>query len=497
MRISVSRQIWSWSVVAFVVVLALWGLGNVMTPFLIGAGLAYALDPLADMLERSGLSRTMSVALITLIAVLGFVLALVLIGPMVVRQLAQLVQAVPGYVDTLQRLVSERYPDLLPEGGPLRTATTQVVTQFSERGMALLAAVLGSLGNVFSALTLLVIAPVVAFYLLLDWDRMVVRIDELLPLEHADTIRAIANRINHALAGYLRGQALVTLILATFYSVGLLAAGLSFGLVIGIAAAVLSVIPYLGVLLGGITAVSVAAFQFWDQPQWIFIILAIFLAGQFIEGNYLQPKIVGGHVGLHPVWLMVALAVFGKLFGFVGLIVAVPMGAIIGVLARFFVERYKESSLFTGRQVLPEPAPPTLVEVVPRGTTAKARKRSRVAHDAAVAHERVEEARQQARHAAEDAAHEDHARVAVARYPVLDEGAEGGVERLQADAKVRTWGGSTPDGADPHTGGVLEKVGEVAKKITGRDGDDDPDQDDSRHRDAARPQPPGAAARDA
>ncbi len=468
-----------------------------MTPFLIGAGLAYALDPLADMLERSGLSRTMSVALITLIAVLAVVLALVLVGPMIVRQLAQLVQAVPGYVETLQRLLSDRYPGLLPEGGTLRSATTDVVTQFSERGAALLGTVLGSLRNVVGALTLLVIAPVVAFYLLLDWDRMVVRIDEMLPLEHADTIRAIANRINDALAGYLRGQALVTLILATFYSVGLLAVGLSFALVIGITAAVLSVIPYLGVLLGGITAVSVAAFQFWDQPQWILVVLAIFLLGQFIEGNYLQPKIIGGHVGLHPVWLMVALAVFGKLFGFVGLIVAVPLGAVIGVLTRFFVERYKESSLFTGRQVLPEPAPPMLVEIVPRGTTAKARKWSRAAHDAAVARERVEEARQEARHAAEDAAHGDHARVAVARYPVLDEGPQGGVQRLQVDAEVRTWGGSSPDGTDPDAGGVLHKVGKVAAQITGRDGEKgDPAADDSHGEGAARPQPPRAAARD-
>ncbi|HRO13552.1 MAG TPA: AI-2E family transporter [Paracoccus sp. (in: a-proteobacteria)] len=449
MRVPVHKQVWWWSGITAVMVLALWGLGNVMTPFLIGAGIAYVLDPIADRLESAGLSRTKAVALITIIAVLAFLLALTLVVPMVVRQLAQFIEAAPGYFETAQTWLSARFPRALPEGGTLRSALTQLGVQLSQRGGEILIAVLSSVRNVIGVLLLLVIVPVVAFYLLLDWDRMVARIDEMLPREHADTIRGIAYQINDSMAGFLRGQGLVTLILATFYSVSLFAVGLPFGLVIGITAAVLSIIPYVGVFTGGVISVAVAAFAFWDQPYWIAVVLAIFATGQFIEGNYLQPKIIGGHVGLHPVWLMIALAVFGKLFGFVGLIVAVPLGAIIGVLARFFVERYKESALYTGTEVPPPPPQPTLVELVPRGTVAQTRARAKAAHQAAVAEVKVDDARAVAHRAAEDAAKRDHAKVAIATAEVLPEGADGGLEKLMTEVEVRTWGGKAPDGADP------------------------------------------------
>ena len=367
MRVPVQKQVWWWTATAALVMLVLWALGDVMTPFLIGAGIAYVLDPLADRLERSGLSRTKSVALITLIAGLAFVLALVLVVPMVVRQLTQLVTNAPHYLDVAQSWLTGRFPELVPEGGTLRNAMTQVGAQLSDKGGTIMVTVLSSISNIVGVVLLAVIVPVVAFYLLLDWDRMVARLDTLLPREHAGTIRSIARQINESMAGFLRGQGLVTLILATFYSTALLLVGLPFALVIGISAAVLSIIPYVGVFTGGVTSVAVAAFTFWDDPKWIVAVLAIFVVGQILEGNYLQPKIIGGHVGLHPVWLMIALAVFGKLLGFVGLVVAVPLGAIIGVLVRFFIERYKESSLYTGRGLVPEPAPPLLIEVVGRG----------------------------------------------------------------------------------------------------------------------------------
>ena len=173
------------------------------------------------------------------------------------------------------------------------------------------------------------------------------------------------------------------------------------------------------------------------------------IVGQIIEGNYLQPKIIGGHVGLHPVWLMIALAVFGKLFGFVGLIVAVPLGAIMGVLTRFAVERYKEGALYTGRDVVPAPVPPVLIELVPRGTTAETRRRAQEAHAAAVAEVRIEEARSAAREAAEEAARRDGAKIAVARVTVAEPGAAGAAQAPVMETEIRTWGGKTPDGTDP------------------------------------------------
>jgi hypothetical protein len=161
--------------------------------------------------------------------------------------------------------------------------------------------------------------------------------------------------------------------------------GLPFGVAIGVMAASLSFIPYVGVVIGGMTAIGVALFSFWGEPFWIAAVVGIFIVGQMVEGNYLQPKIVGGSVGLHPVWLMLALTVFGSLFGFVGLLVAVPMAAALGVLVRYMVGRYKESALYTGREVPAPPAPATLIEIVPRGTVAHERRLAQLSHDVRVA----------------------------------------------------------------------------------------------------------------
>jgi len=370
MRLPVHKQMWWWGGAGIVLALALWRLGNVMTPFLLGAGIAYILDPIADRLERSGLKRKWAVGLITVTAVLAFAAVLLLIVPTLIRQITQAIEGLPAFLEKAQAILAAEFPRLIPEGGTLTVAMENAANAISEHGGQVLVTVLSSLGNVLGVMALIVIVPVVAFYLLLDWDGMVARVDELLPREHAPTLRHLGHEIDESLSGFLRGQGLVTLILGTFYAVSLFAVGLPFGLFIGIAAAILSIIPYVGVFIGGVTAIGVALVHFWGEPFWIGAVVAIFAFGQFVEGNYLQPRIIGGHVGLHPVWLMIALAVFGALFGFVGLVVAVPLAAIVGVVARFIAARYKESALYTGREVPPPPLQPTLIELVPRGTTA-------------------------------------------------------------------------------------------------------------------------------
>jgi predicted PurR-regulated permease PerM len=182
----------------------------------------------------------------------------------------------------------------------------------------------------------------------MDWDRMVAQVDSWLPRDHADTIRQLATDIDKVLAGFVRGQVSVCLILGTFYSVALMAAGLQFGLAVGAIAGAITFIPYVGSLVGGALAIGLALFQFWGDWWSIGLIAAIFAIGQFIEGNILTPKLVGGSVGLHPVWLLFALSAFGSVFGFVGMLVAVPVAASIGVLARFGVEQYRESLLYRG-----------------------------------------------------------------------------------------------------------------------------------------------------
>ncbi|MGP9805809.1 AI-2E family transporter [Paracoccus sp. NSM] len=365
MRIPVRFQLIWWGLAALVLLVSLWLLGQAVLPFILGAGIAYLLDPLADRLERAGLSRTMAVVVITLAAVLAFVTVVLLIVPLALRQAGALIETAPQMFEQARLFVETRFPALIPDAGQLGQTLNDVTTALREQAGALAGRVLGSVRGFVGTVALLVIVPVVAFYLLLDWDHLVARVDALLPREHAPVIRQLATEIDAALAGFLRGQALVILILGTWYSIMLMLVGLPFGFFIGIMAAVLSFIPYVGVLIGGATAIGVALFSFWGDPVWIGAVIAIFAIGQIVEGNYLQPKIVGHHVGLHPVWLLLALSVFGSLFGFVGLVLAVPMAAALGVLARFLIGRYLASGLYTGESAVPEPAAPLRVELVP------------------------------------------------------------------------------------------------------------------------------------
>src|SRR5918997_759846 len=260
----------------------------------------------------------------------------------------------------LQALLAQQGAPLIERlGGPevladIEKSLGNIVAQ----GAAWVGAFLRSLWSggqaILGIFSLLVVTPVVAFYLLVDWDRMVRTVDGWLPPRHRDTIRRLAREIDDAMAGFVRGQSLVCLILGTFYAVALMLIGLNFGALIGIISGFLTFIPYVGSLTGFVLSVGVALVQFW--PDWTMILatVAIFVFGQFVEGNFLSPKLVGASVGLHPVWLMFALLAFGSLFGFVGLLLAVPLAAAAGVLARFALQRYLDSALYHGgRPTLP------------------------------------------------------------------------------------------------------------------------------------------------
>ena len=449
MRFAGSKQAIWWGAVALVLALVLWLLGAAIMPFVLGMAIAYLLDPVVDRLERAGVSRVLAVVLITGLAVLALATALVWLVPLLIRQGTQLVETTPAMIDRLQAVVQSRYPQLFPDGGFVDNALQQARTTVASSMGTIVGTVMGSINGVIGFVMVLVIAPVVAFYMLLDWDRMVRRIDALLPRPHLDTLRGLARQIDDSISGFVRGQAVVILILAVFYSVGLALAGLPFGIVIGVSAASLSFIPYVGTLVGGVISIGVALFTFWGEPERIIAVAGIFVAGQMLEGNYLQPKIVGGHVGLHPVWLMLALSVFGTLFGFVGLLVAVPLGAAVGVIVRYSVDRYKVSPLYTGAEA-PAPVPtPTLVELAPRGTVARRVASAQRSHDAAVREARIESARDEAHIAAVEAAESDGARVAVAEVEVKWPDAPPALGTGQPHARVKTWGGRTPDGTDP------------------------------------------------
>ncbi len=353
---TVQRQIGFWIAALVVAVLLLFVLRGILLPFVAGFALAYLLDPLADRLQKVGIGRLGASLLILVLFVLILIIALMILVPFAAQQVGAFVERLPGYVTRLQELGAEQIGPLIRKLGieDALPAAPPSVGNLISQGIAWITAFLQGLWSGGQALigifSLLVVTPVVAFYMLVDWDRMVKTVDSWMPMKHRDTIRAIAHDVDRAIAGFVRGQALVCLILGTFYAVSLALIGLNFGALIGMTAGILSFIPYVGSLTGLILSVGVAIVQFWPDWTMIAATLGIFIFGQFVEGNILSPKLVGESVGLHPVWLMFALVAFGALFGFVGLLLAVPLAAAMGVIARFALRQYLASPLYRGTE---------------------------------------------------------------------------------------------------------------------------------------------------
>ncbi|MEL6839550.1 MAG: AI-2E family transporter [Pseudomonadota bacterium] len=362
MALPVGQQVKYWSIAAAVFLIVLWFLGDVILPFVLGGAIAYFLDPVADRLERAGCTRTISVVIISAVATLIFILLILLVIPTLIQQTASLINTAPELFSRLQAWLTDRFPSLMDADSTIRQQLLAIGETIQAKGGELVNGLVSSALGLINILVLMIIVPVVAFYMLLDWDNMTAKIDTMLPRDHVETIRKLAKEIDQTLASFIRGQGTVCLVLGTYYAVFLMIAGLNFGLIVGFIAGLITFIPYVGALVGGILAVGLALFQFWGSIEvvdgdtvsyatnWlrIGIVAAIFGLGQFLEGNVLTPKLVGGSVGLHPVWLLFALSVFGSLFGFVGMLVAVPVAAVIGVVTRYALEQYKSSLLYRG-----------------------------------------------------------------------------------------------------------------------------------------------------
>ena len=295
-----------------------------------------------------GCTRIMATAIITVIGLVAFILLLLWVIPSLVNQALELFDVAPTLFANLRDFLIERFPEIMDTESPLRQSLVSIGETIKSRGGELLNTVLSSAAGIINIVMLFVIVPVVAVYLLLDWDNMVARIDQLLPRDHAPTIRKLAAEIDRTLASFIRGMGTVCIILGTYYAVALMVIGLQFGLVVGFVAGLVTFIPYLGALIGGALAIGLALFQFWGDWVSIGLVAGVFMLGQVIEGNVLTPKLVGSSVGLHPVWLILALSIFGTLFGFVGMLVAVPVAASIGVIARFAADQYLQSRLYRG-----------------------------------------------------------------------------------------------------------------------------------------------------
>jgi predicted PurR-regulated permease PerM len=329
----------------------LWLLSPILLPFVLGLALAYVLDPLAERLAKRGVSRLVAALFILGTFALAFVVLLLLIAPILASQVSSFVDNVPGYALRLQSLLSDPSHPWLKRVVGDNLIGSKSVGDLMNQAMGYLSGIIASLWSkgqaLLSLFSLLIITPVVAFYMICDWSRMVASIDRLIPVPQRETVRGLAGEIDAAISAYVRGQSGVCLILGSYYAICLTFAGLSFGLLIGVVSGIISFIPYVGSFTALVLSLGVAVAQFFPDWSRILIVAGIVLFGQVLEGNVLSPKLVGKSVGLHPVWLMFALFAFGYLFGFVGLLLAVPLAAATAVLMRFALRRYLASPLYT------------------------------------------------------------------------------------------------------------------------------------------------------
>jgi predicted PurR-regulated permease PerM len=336
-------------------------LGPVLTPFAAAALVAYLGDPLVDRLQRWGLSRTMAVVVVFAAMTLLVGLVLLLLLPLLVRQIGHLVEQLPHYVEWLRVQLEPmlvRYAGLAPghlDGAQLVELLQSHWREASGVAAGMVGVVARSGSTVLAWLANLLVIPVVVFYLLRDWDLLLVRVHELLPRHLEPTVTRLARESDGVLGAFLRGQLLVMLALSAFYVLGLWAVGLDLALLIGMGAGLVSFVPYLGAIVGIGTGVIAAFVQYqdWLHPL---LVMAVFALGQTLEGTVLTPKLVGDRIGMHPVAVIFAVLAGGQLFGFLGILVALPVAAVAMVLLRHAHERYLASGLYGAAPAVPAPA---------------------------------------------------------------------------------------------------------------------------------------------
>ncbi len=352
------QQIVFWLVALGLAIATIGTLKDILLPFVAGMTIAYFLNPLADRLTAIGVPRVWASALLVAVGGVIVVATLVFLVPLVVNQAQQLMMTAPAEIERLRESLEtwararlgNRFPAF--EAGFSRAMSSlgdnwaalagTVARSVFDRGMAL-----------FNFVSLLLVTPLVVFYLLVDWHPMLAKIDQWLPRQHAETIRVLGRDINDAVSAFIRGQGTVCLALGAFYAVGLSIVGLKYGLLVGLATGVLAFVPFVGWALGLITALAMAVLQFGPDPTALVMVLGVFLGGQALDAGFLSPSIVGSKIGLHPVWLIFALFAFSYLFGFVGMLVAVPVAAAIGVLVRHALKVYLASPVYHGGAATP------------------------------------------------------------------------------------------------------------------------------------------------
>jgi len=343
----ISRQAKLALFIFFILIAIFWFFGDILLPFLIGAAIAYLLNPVADRLENFGINRLISVIVIFLFFILGLVLFCLLMLPLIFNQFVALVEHAPNILRSLVVTLSDKFQHLI-DIQYIQAQIEVIRLKLQSNAFNLTKGFYHLVVDTVNSLLIFIISPIVSIYLLIDWKKIISKLKGLIPLQKQEKVQKIFIEIDSTLSQFVRGQILVCSLLALFYAICLSILGLNYGIVIGLIAGIISFIPYIGAVLGGILALVLAFYQFWPDPTWIVGVLIVFIIGQLLEGNYLTPKIIGSSIGLHPVWLLFSLTFFGSVFGFFGLLIAVPLAAAIGVIVRFGLTEYQNSKFFNG-----------------------------------------------------------------------------------------------------------------------------------------------------
>ena len=346
-----------WGFIVALLFAFVWVFQSVLLPFIVGLAIAYLLNPAVNAMGRAGVSRS----LVTIIILSAFFIVvaafLALVTPIAIRQGMEFANDLPSYIDRLIAFLSP-YADKLAgalgqgESIDLRALLQNHIGTAASVGKAVISATLSGLGAggqaITGTLSLLIITPLVSFFAIKDWPRITAWVEDLFPRPHKKTIMGVLKDIDQKLSGFVRGQLTVALVLAVFYAAALTIAGLNYGIVVGFVIGLLSIVPMVGSIVGLLVGVVLAWLQTGDF-EFVGIIAAIFLFGQFVEGNIIAPKLIGKSVGMHPVWIFFALIAGGSLFGVLGMLLAVPVAAVAGVLLTFGVQNYKQSAIYKGK----------------------------------------------------------------------------------------------------------------------------------------------------
>ena len=327
------------------VVLA-WVLSDILTPYICSLILAYLLAPLVNKLESFGIFRPIS-GMIVLIFVISILVGLILLVlPLLLEQVEVLITSLPKIYNSFLTLLSDLIPKFSDESGLFHREFSDMSLVFRESGPSIAVDVASYAFQIFDLIILVLLVPVIAFYLLLDWNTIMVKFGNYLPRKSSEEIVKVIIEIDNLLSGFVRGQLVICTILGFFYSVSLSLLGLSYGLLIGVFSGVISFIPFIGAVFGALLAMCVATYQFWDEPSFIAYVGIIFLIGQLFESNFLTPKLIGGAVRLHPIIIMLAVSVGGAAGGMTGILLSVPLAGVVAVLLRRLINQSLANTLF-------------------------------------------------------------------------------------------------------------------------------------------------------